>query len=164
MRRGRARGWRLTGSALFPPRRPRLPPAPPPRERGKTAAAAPHRAPAPRSGRSLCSTLCRPGPRGCYTARPTSSTLRSVSQTWKLLEKIFKFIIFSLHQGLNKDSRSMCNWDKQLNASQEVSDTKDIILCKINLNIFRHLVAKMKASYPCRGWLATQVINNCINN
>ena len=23
-------------------------------------------------------------------------------------------------QGLNKDSRSMCNWDKQLNATQEV--------------------------------------------
>ena len=77
-RRGRARGWSLTGSVLFPPRRrpPRLPPAPPPRERARTAAVAPPRAPAPRSGRSLCSTPCLPGPRGCYTARPTSSTLR----------------------------------------------------------------------------------------
>ena len=37
-------------------------------------------------------------------------------------------LIYALHydvitiemQGLNKDSRSMCNWDKQLNATQEV--------------------------------------------
>ena len=77
-RRGRARGWSLTGSVLFPPRRPppRLPLAPPLRERARTAAVAPPRAPAPRSGRSLCSTQCHPGLRGCYTARPTSSTLR----------------------------------------------------------------------------------------
>ena len=31
--------------------------------------------------------------------------------------------MLSQHQGLNKESRSMCNWDKQLNASQEVGDT-----------------------------------------
>merc|ERR1712045_262653 len=28
-------------------------------------------------------------------------------------------------EGLNKDSRSMCNWDKQLNASQETSRAQD---------------------------------------
>ena len=44
-RRERVRGWCLTGSRSCP------------RERGKIAAAAPPRAPDPRSGRSLCSTL-----------------------------------------------------------------------------------------------------------
>ena len=66
--------------------------------------------------------------------------------------------MLSQHQGLNKESRSMCNWDKQLNASQEVGDTYRTILCKIYLNIFRHLVDRMRASCPCPGWLATQVI------
>ena len=30
-------------------------------------------------------------------------------------------LIQIMFQGLNKDSKSMCNWDKQLNASQEVN-------------------------------------------
>ena len=41
--------------------------------------------------------------------------------------EVSRYVIFTHNhvitiemQGLNKDSRSMCNWDKQLNATQEV--------------------------------------------
>ena len=50
-------------------------------------------------------------------------------------------------EGLNKDSRSMCNWDRQLNASQEVSNT--IIIYKSNIGnifVFRLCGHQMRAS------------------
>ena len=104
----------------------RLVPAPAP-------APAPSPGPAPQRARQDSGSGPAPGPGPqvrqeplFHSVPPRPQRLLHSEAYIKYIEVIYptmiNYTLNSLHQGLNKDSRSMCNWDKQLNASQEVTD------------------------------------------
>jgi len=83
-------------------------------------APAPSPGPAPQRARQDSGSGPAPGPGPQVRQEPLFHSVPPRPQRLLHSEAYIKYI-----EGLNKDSRSMCNWDKQLNASQETSRAQD---------------------------------------